>query len=102
MQAKSGHLNAFETSAVPETLIPLSLGMQVDFKLFSGGVNVDNGKIRVAFREWKAITAMKVLRENVEGVMERWYRDGEVGETEVERKWIELWAKVVVGEAGAG
>ncbi|OAP57059.1 hypothetical protein AYL99_09172 [Fonsecaea erecta] len=95
---RSGALNVFETSAVPESALAILLGAEAEFKFFAGVLVVDGGKVRLAVRRWRELMAVKILREGVLGALDKCYRrPGEVGGDEEGRRvrsWLDMWLKI--------
>ncbi|KIX10435.1 uncharacterized protein Z518_01517 [Rhinocladiella mackenziei CBS 650.93] len=90
MQNRSGHLNVFETSAIPESALALLLG-EAEFEFFAGVLVLDSGKVRLSVRHWRQLMALKVMREHLSRVLDMAYRrPGEVMLDE-EWKWVDLW-----------
>lgn len=92
--ARSGKLNVFETSAIPESALPILLGSDAEFKFYAGVLILDSGKVKLSVRQWRELVAIKILRERVSAVLERCYRapGKEVGAED--RKWLDAWLKI--------
>lgn len=92
--ARSGKLNVFETSAIPESALPILLGSDAEFKFYAGVLILDSGKVKLSVRQWRELMAIKILRERVSAVLERCYRapGKEIGAED--RKWLDAWLKI--------
>ncbi|OQU99639.1 hypothetical protein CLAIMM_05247 isoform 1 [Cladophialophora immunda] len=90
---RSGSLNVFETSAIPESALAILLGAEAEFKFFAGVLVLDGGKVRLSVRRWRELMALKILRERVLGTLDKCYdRPAEVGEEG--RIWLDMWLKI--------
>ncbi|KIX98109.1 uncharacterized protein Z520_06189 [Fonsecaea multimorphosa CBS 102226] len=90
---RSGSLNVFETSAIPESALAVLLGAEAEFKFFAGVLVLDGGKLRLSVRRWRELMAVKILRERLLGTLEKCYsRPSEVGEEG--RRWLDMWLKI--------
>lgn len=90
MQSRSGSLNVFETSSIPESALALALG-EVEFKFFAGVLVLDSGKVKLAVKHWRQLMAIKVLRERMRQVLETCYKKPGEELQENERKWVDFW-----------
>ncbi|EHY57438.1 hypothetical protein HRR90_001375 [Exophiala dermatitidis] len=100
--SRSGNLNVFETSAVPESALALLLGSDTEFKFYAGVLVLDSGKVKLAVRHWRQLMAVKVLRENIRRVLESccYKRPGqEVPEDQ--RIWLDFWLSLEAAAAAA-
>ncbi|KIW97056.1 uncharacterized protein Z519_02448 [Cladophialophora bantiana CBS 173.52] len=96
---RSGALNVFETSAIPESALAMLLGAEAEFKFFAGVLLLDGGKVKLSVKRWRELMAVKILRERVLGVLEECYkRPGEVGEEG--RVWLDMWLKIEAAQEG--
>ncbi|OAL36050.1 hypothetical protein AYO20_04712 [Fonsecaea nubica] len=90
---RSGSLNVFETSAIPESALAILIGAEAEIKFFAGVLVLDGGKIRLSVRRWRELMAVKILRERVLATLERSYqKPGEVREEG--RAWLDMWLKI--------
>jgi ATP-dependent RNA helicase DHX29 len=91
---RSGHLNVFETSAIPESALAILLGSEAEFKFYAGVMVLDGGKVKLSVRQWNELLAIKILREKIEKVLQQCYSapGREMGEQD--RKWLDLWLRI--------
>jgi ATP-dependent RNA helicase DHX29 len=74
MRLKAGNTIAIqEASRIPEMALSLFLGSDVDINLFSGAIVID-GRIRLSVADWKHLLAIKILRKQLRGLLNRRYR----------------------------
>ncbi|KAL2429000.1 putative helicase C15C4.05 [Exophiala dermatitidis] len=100
--SRSGNLNVFETSAVPESALALLLGSDTEFKFYAGVLVLDSGKVKLAVRHWRQLVAIKVLRENIRCVLETCcYRRPGQEVPEDQRKWLDFWLSLEAAAAAA-
>ncbi len=88
---RSGTLNVFETSAIPESALALLLGSDVEFKFYAGVMVLDSGKMKLSVRQWRELMAIKLLRERIEKVLEGCHRHPGKEVSDHDRKWFDLW-----------
>lgn len=90
VQNRSGNLNVFETSAIPESALAALVG-EAEFKFFAGVLSLDSGRVRLSVRHWRQLMAVKILRDGVAMVLDGCYkRPGhELGPGEW--AWLQLW-----------
>jgi ATP-dependent RNA helicase DHX29 len=93
MQNKSGNLNVFETSAIPESALALLLG-DAEFKFFAGVVVLDSGKIRLSVRHWRQLMAIKILRSRISQVLDECYKNPGGVLEDKKRKWVDFWLRM--------
>lgn len=96
MQARSGNLNVFEVSRIPEQCLPLVLG-EGKFRIFAGVIIVDNGRMRFALRHWRQVIALKVLRESFFATLDHCYRTPRLQLSRDDQFVIELVASALTG-----
>lgn len=99
MQSRSGSLNVFETTAIPESALTILLG-EAEFKFFAGVVNLDSGKVRLGVRHWRQLMAIKILRERIWQVLEASYKRPAEATKEDSWKWIDFWLKLEAAQEG--
>ncbi|KIW71283.1 hypothetical protein PV04_03466 [Phialophora macrospora] len=94
--ARSGSLNVFETSAVPESALAILLGGDAEFKFYAGVMVLDGGKVKLSVRQWNELLAIKILRDKVAKVLQRRFGGPgqETAEGEQDRKWLDLWMRI--------
>ncbi|EXJ80316.1 hypothetical protein A1O1_08458 [Capronia coronata CBS 617.96] len=93
MQNRSGSLNVFETSAIPESALALLLG-DAEYKFFAGVLVLDTGKVKLAVKHWRQLMAIKVLRERIRRVLDTCYKNPGEEMQETERKWVDFWLSI--------
>lgn len=93
MQSRSGSLNVFETSAIPDSALAVLLG-EADFKFFAGVVSLDSGKIRLSVRHWRQLMAIKILRERIAEVLDAAFKRPCDAMNAENWKWIDLWLTI--------
>jgi len=98
MQNRSGSLNVFETSAIPDSALALLLG-EAEFKFFAGVLNLDSGKVRLSVRHWRQLMAIKILRERIAEVLDAAFKRPSDAMNADNWKWIELWLSVEAAQA---
>ncbi|EXJ62833.1 hypothetical protein A1O7_03273 [Cladophialophora yegresii CBS 114405] len=91
---RSGNLNVFETSAIPESALAILLGSDVEFKFYAGVMVLDGGKVKLSVRQWSELMAIKTLREKVEKVLQQCYSAPSQEVAEQDRKWLDLWLRI--------
>ena len=94
MQTKSGNLNVFETSPVPESAIILLFG-DASFKLFAGVIEIDSGKIRFVVKDWKTMMALKMLRGKLSEIMANFFKDPQRTMSKAHQKWWDIWMRIL-------
>ena len=98
---RSGNLNVFETSAIPESALAILLGGDAEFKFYAGVMVLDGGKVRLSVREWRQLVAIKILRERVEKVLVQCYSAPGKDVSDRDRKWLDFWLRIeTVQETG--
>lgn len=93
-RAKSGRLNAFHSSRVTHAALGLLVG-EADFKLFSGIVDIDNGRIRLSFRNWKEVFALQRLRSQLAKVISKFLMEPGVLPQSADQRWLDLVAVAI-------
>ncbi|KAK5407781.1 hypothetical protein LTR06_007524 [Exophiala xenobiotica] len=93
MQNRSGNLNVFETSAIPESALAVMLG-DAEFKFYAGVMVLDSGKIKVSVKHWRQLVAIKTLREQLARVLETAYKKPGQALEEDEQKWVDMWLNI--------
>lgn len=93
MQNRSGNLNVFETSAIPESALAVMLG-DAEFKFYAGVMVLDSGKIKVSVKHWRQLMAIKTLREQLSRVLETAYKKPGQALEEDEQKWVDMWLNI--------
>ncbi|OCT55019.1 putative helicase [Cladophialophora carrionii] len=91
---RSGNLNVFETSAVPESALAILLGSDAEFKFYAGVMVLDGGKVKLSVRQWSELMAIKILRDRVEKVLQQCYSAPGQEVAEQDRKWLDLWLRI--------
>jgi ATP-dependent RNA helicase DHX29 len=94
MQTRSGHMNAIETSSVPEAAIILLLG-EANFSIYAGVISIDNNRIRFSVKDWKTLIALKTLRTKMKGILNNFYRNASRNISEADEKWLGMWFEVM-------
>ncbi|EXJ86531.1 hypothetical protein A1O3_03482 [Capronia epimyces CBS 606.96] len=95
MQNRSGNLNVFETSSVPESALALLVGVgDAEFKFFAGVLVLGFGKVKLAVRHWRQLMAIKVLRERMRQVLDTCYKRPGEELRENERRWVDSWLAI--------
>ncbi|KAK5065094.1 hypothetical protein LTR84_000930 [Exophiala bonariae] len=97
MQSRSGSLNVFETSAIPDSALAVLLG-DAEFKFFAGVLNLDSGKVRLSVRHWRQLMAIKILRERIAAVLDAVFRRPSDAMNAENWKWVELWLSMEAGQ----
>jgi ATP-dependent RNA helicase DHX29 len=87
MQTKTGNLNVFETSRIPDVALACLLG-DAEIKMFSGVVSIDNGKIKLAVRYWRQAFVLKRVTKGVREMLDRRYTRPDEPWREADRLWI--------------
>lgn len=90
MQSRSGSLNVFETSAIPDSALAVLLG-DAEFKFFAGVLNLDSGKVRLSVRHWRQLMAIKILRERLAAVLDAAFRRPSDAMDPENWKWLDVW-----------
>ncbi|KEF61554.1 uncharacterized protein A1O9_03121 [Exophiala aquamarina CBS 119918] len=93
MQSRTGSLNVFETSAIPDSALALLLG-EAEFKFFAGVLNLDSGKVRLSVRHWRQLMAIKILRERMADVLDAAFKRPCDAMNAENWKWIDLWLSI--------
>lgn len=93
MQNRSGSLNVFETSVIPESALAVLLG-DAEFRFFAGVVVLDSGKVRLSVKHGRQLMAVKILRERLLDVLDKFYRKPGGDVHEEERKWLDFWLRI--------
>ena len=91
---RSGTLNVFETTAVPESVLSLLLGSDAEFKFYAGVLVLDGGKVKLSVRQWRELMAIKILRERVEKVLVKCYAAPGRELAVEDRKCLDFWLKI--------
>ncbi|KAJ9612187.1 hypothetical protein H2200_003784 [Cladophialophora chaetospira] len=99
---RSGNLNVFETSAIPESALAILLGSDAEFKFYAGVMVLDGGKIKLSVREWRQLIAIKILRERIEKVLGRCYSHPGKEMSDQDRKWLDFWLKIEAAQETGG
>ena len=94
MQTRSGHSNAIETSLVPEAAIVLLLG-EANFNIYSGVISIDNGRVRFSAKDWRTVIALKILRMQMKGILNNFYRNADKSLSQANEKWLDMWFKIM-------
>ncbi|KAK5077050.1 hypothetical protein LTR64_005470 [Lithohypha guttulata] len=96
-QSKNGRLNAFHSSRVSQGMLVLLLG-EADFKMFSGVVDVDHGRIRLSFRKWRETLALLRLRSQLQRIIHASLTKLDSSALQIaDQKWLDLAAIVLDG-----
>lgn len=90
MQSRSGSLNVFETSAIPDSALAVLLG-DAEFRFFAGVLNLDSGKVRLSVRHWRQLMAIKILRDRIATVLDAAFRRPSDAMNAESWKWVDLW-----------
>lgn len=114
--SRAGNLQVFETSAVPESALPLVLGggsgggsgdsggdgsaAGAEFKFFAGVLVLDSGKVRLAVRRARELMAIKILRDKVLACLDRCYANPGREVEGQERRWLDLWVTIEAAQEG--
>ncbi|KIW17300.1 hypothetical protein PV08_04491 [Exophiala spinifera] len=93
MQNRSGNLNVFETSAIPESTLVALLG-EAEFKFYAGVMVLDSGKIKISVKHWRQLMAIKILRERLLYVLEIAYKKPGQGLEAADQQWVDMWLKI--------
>lgn len=99
MQTKSGNLNVFETTAVPESALAILLG-EAEFKQFSGVIVVDNGRIRLSARHWRQVVALKILRTHLLEALDNCFKRPGQQMSAYDERWFGFWLRITSGHDG--
>ena len=91
---RSGSLNVFETSSIPESALATLLGSEAEFKFYAGVMVLDGGKVRLSVRRWRELMAMKILREKISDVLGTCYRRPGQEVAEEGKKWLDMWLRI--------
>lgn len=95
-QARSGKLNASYSSKVTQAALALLLG-NADFKLFSGVIDIDNGRIRLSLRHWREVLILQGLRSRIDRFMESFLNRPDSSLAADDQEWLEAVTKVLEG-----
>ena len=95
-QAKSGKLNASYSSKVTQAALVLLLG-EAEFKLFSGVVDIDNGRIRLSLRNWKEILVLQGLRSRIHHIIDTFLRRPDSLLASDDQEWLEVVTEILEG-----
>jgi len=98
VQTRTGNLNVFESTRIPESALATLLG-DAEFKLFSGVIALDGGRIRLSVRYWKQLLALKILRGRILAVLDHCYRQLSEPLSESAQKWVKLWLKTQTSQS---
>lgn len=95
-QAKSGKLNASYSSKVTQAALALLLG-EAEFKLFSGVVDIDNGRIRLSLRNWKETLVLQGLRSRIHHIIDAFLRRPDSLLASDDQEWLEIVTEILEG-----
>ncbi|KZF21446.1 P-loop containing nucleoside triphosphate hydrolase protein [Xylona heveae TC161] len=93
MQSSNRFYNAHETSAVESFAIALLCG-DAEFRMYAGLVILDGNRIRFSVNDWKAMLAIKILRQRLREIMARRYQHPTKSLTSPQQKWLDIWQQV--------
>jgi len=88
-QAKNGRLNAFHSSRITPAMLALLLGEAV-FRYYAGVVEVDSGRVRFSFRDWKEMLALQHLRSQMNHVVNNFLTKPQMPLQEADQRWLNL------------
>ena len=91
---RSGTLNVFETTTVPESVLALLLGSDAEFKFYAGVLVLDGGKVKLSVRQCRELMAIKILRERVDKVLMKCYAAPGREVAVEDRRWLDFWLKI--------
>ena len=93
MQNRSGNLNVFETSTIPEFALATLLG-DAEFNFFAGVMVLDSGKLKLSVQNWRELMAIKVLRDRISEILDICYKSPGDVQGEEERKWVDFFLQL--------
>ena len=96
MQSTNKFYNAHSTSIAYPLPMVLMAGADVDFKLHAGVISLPGNVLKFAVKDWRAATALKVLRRRVnEVLMYSWKNPGRQFSSR-EKEWLGLFFRIFV------
>ncbi|KAL3707826.1 hypothetical protein TMatcc_005808 [Talaromyces marneffei ATCC 18224] len=98
MQTRNRFYNAHETSAVETFAVALLCG-DLEFKMYSGVISIDNNRIRFSVRDWKQMLAFKRLSIRVRDIMTEIVRNPQKMLSHRQREWMEVWQQIFSAKA---
>ncbi|KAK6365226.1 hypothetical protein LTS17_011459 [Exophiala oligosperma] len=93
MQNRSGSLNVFETSAIPESTLVTLLG-EAEFKFYAGVMVLDSGKVKISVKHWRQLMAIKILRERLLHVLDTAYTKPGQALEPADQQWVDMWLNI--------
>lgn len=97
MQTKIGAPNVLETSKIPEATLVMLTG-DAEFKIFSGVIMIDNGRIRFTLRQWRQMVVLGAMRGCLTEVIHKAWQTPGLSLCESDQIWIETFAAMVAGQ----
>ncbi|GAM35605.1 ATP-dependent RNA/DNA helicase [Talaromyces pinophilus] len=98
MQTRNRFYNAHETSAVESFAVALLCG-DLEFKMYSGVISIDNNRLRFSVRDWKQMLAFKRFSIRVREIMTEIVRNPQKMLSHRQREWMEVWQQIFSAKA---
>lgn len=99
-QARNGKLNASHSSRVTQAMIALLLG-EAEFKMFSGVIDIDNGRIRLSLRNWKETLVLQGMRSQIHRIIDTFLKQPGSPLAREDQEWLETVTEVLEGSSSA-